>query len=78
MSRPPNNGFELTKPAQAMELRSSTQCCADNGGRTTTAATDPELPGFVGAAGVLGCLARRLHFARVHRAAGSETQRRWP
>jgi hypothetical protein len=26
---PPNNGLELTKPAQAMELRSSTQCWAD-------------------------------------------------
>lgn len=25
----PNNGFELTKPVQAMELRSSTQCWAD-------------------------------------------------
>jgi hypothetical protein len=25
----PNDGLELTKPAQAMELRSSTQCSAD-------------------------------------------------
>ena len=26
---PPNNGLELTKPAQAMELRSSTRCSTD-------------------------------------------------
>ena len=28
---PSNNGLELTKPAQAMELRSSTQCSTDAG-----------------------------------------------
>ena len=29
---PPNKGLELTKPAQAMGLRSSTRCYADTEG----------------------------------------------
>jgi hypothetical protein len=37
-ARPSNKGLELTKPAQAMELRSSTRCWTDESAIRTAGA----------------------------------------